>query len=220
MSIYFLLMSLQISWGAYASGYSIWSSSTCCLLESCLSSMCLASSPKSQQASGAYLLYVKAEAQEKSRNVQALLKALSLVNCCFYLHGGGSGFVAKSCLTLVISQTVACQASLSMGLSGQEYQVGCYFFLQGIFPTQGSNSHLLHCRQNLYRLSHQGSPSIYIPLAKQVTWLSPKSRREEFTFPRISHGKNVDAGREEDLDPSIQTIKYYTVSCFDNTRGH
>ena len=64
-----------------------------------------------------------------------------------------------------------------------------------------------------------GKP-FYIPLAKQVTWLSPKSRREEFTFPRISHGKNVDAGREEDLDPNIQTIKYYTVSCFDNTRGH
>ena len=30
--------------------------------------------------------------------------------------------------------------------------------LQGIFPTQGSNPGLLHCRQILYRLSHQGSP--------------------------------------------------------------
>ena len=32
------------------------------------------------------------------------------------------------------------------------------FLLQGIFPTQESNPGLPHCRQMLYRLSHQGSP--------------------------------------------------------------
>ena len=36
--------------------------------------------------------------------------------------------------------------------------VGCHFLLQGIFPTQRSNPGLLHCRQVLYHLSHQGSP--------------------------------------------------------------
>ena len=35
-----------------------------------------------------------------------------------------------------------------------------HFLLQGIFPTQGSNPGLLHCRQMLYPLSHQGSPII------------------------------------------------------------
>ena len=35
---------------------------------------------------------------------------------------------------------------------------GGHSLLQGIFPTQGSNPGLLHCRQILYRLSHQGSP--------------------------------------------------------------
>ena len=30
--------------------------------------------------------------------------------------------------------------------------------IQGIFPTQGSNPGLLHCRQILYHLSHQGRP--------------------------------------------------------------
>ena len=39
--------------------------------------------------------------------------------------------------------------------------MGCHFLLQGIFPTQGSNLGLPHCRQMLYRLSHQGSPSCY-----------------------------------------------------------
>ena len=32
---------------------------------------------------------------------------------------------------------------------------GCHFLLQGIFPTQGLNPSLLHCRQILYHLSHQ-----------------------------------------------------------------
>ena len=35
--------------------------------------------------------------------------------------------------------------------------VGCHFLLQAIFWTQGSNLGLLHCRQILYCLSHQGS---------------------------------------------------------------
>ena len=34
--------------------------------------------------------------------------------------------------------------------------------LQGIVPTQGGKSGLLHCRQILYRLSHQGSPFTHI----------------------------------------------------------
>ena len=41
---------------------------------------------------------------------------------------------------------------------GKSTRVGCHFLLQGIFPTQGSNPGLLHCRQALYHLSHQGSP--------------------------------------------------------------
>ena len=35
--------------------------------------------------------------------------------------------------------------------------MGSHSLLQAIFPTQGSNWRLLHCRQNLYHLSHQGS---------------------------------------------------------------
>ena len=35
---------------------------------------------------------------------------------------------------------------------------GCHAVLQGFFLTQGSNPGVLHCRQILYCLSHQGSP--------------------------------------------------------------
>ena len=41
---------------------------------------------------------------------------------------------------------------------GQNTGVGSLFLLQGIFPIQGSNSGLLHCRQILYQLSHKESP--------------------------------------------------------------
>ena len=42
---------------------------------------------------------------------------------------------------------------------GKNTGVACHFLLQGIFPTQGSNPGLLSCRQTLYPLSHQGSPT-------------------------------------------------------------
>ena len=40
---------------------------------------------------------------------------------------------------------------------GKSTGVGYHFLLQRIFPTQGSNLGLPHCRQMLYHLSHQGS---------------------------------------------------------------
>ena len=43
--------------------------------------------------------------------------------------------------------------------SGKSTGVDCHFLLQGIFPTQGLNPGLPHCRQTLYPLSHQGGPS-------------------------------------------------------------
>ena len=40
---------------------------------------------------------------------------------------------------------------------GQHTGVGSLSFLQGIFPTQGLNPGLPHCRWILYQLGHQGS---------------------------------------------------------------
>ena len=39
---------------------------------------------------------------------------------------------------------------------GQNTGMGSHCLLQGIFPTQGSNPGLLHCRWILYQLSHRG----------------------------------------------------------------
>ena len=46
----------------------------------------------------------------------------------------------------------------SWGSPGQNTGVGSLSLPQGIFPTQGSNPGLPHCRRILYQLSHQGSP--------------------------------------------------------------
>ena len=56
--------------------------------------------------------------------------------------------------------TVACQAPLAWNSPGKNTGASSHSLLQ-IFPTQGSNSGLLYCRQILYCLSHQKSP-VYV----------------------------------------------------------
>ena len=54
-----------------------------------------------------------------------------------YLAPGSGGLVAKSCLTLTILWTVACQAPLSMGVSRQEHWRGLSFPSPGDIPDPG-----------------------------------------------------------------------------------
>ena len=59
--------------------------------------------------------------------------------------------VTQSCLTLC--DPVVCSltgSSLPWNSPVKKTRVGCHFLLQGIFPAQGSNLGLLHCRQILY----------------------------------------------------------------------
>ena len=67
--------------------------------------------------------------------------------------------VVQSCLTLCDTRDFSPPGSSVHGDSpGKNTGVGCHFLLQGIFLSQGSNLGLLHYRQILYHLSHQGSP--------------------------------------------------------------
>ena len=69
--------------------------------------------------------------------------------------------VAQSCLTLCDLMDCSLPGSSVHGDSpGKNIGVGCHALLQGIFPTQGSNPGLPHCRQILHCLRHQGSPII------------------------------------------------------------
>ena len=54
---------------------------------------------------------------------------------------------------------------------GKNTEAGCHFLLQGIFPTKGSNTHLLHWQADFLPLSHWGSPFSF--------WTHPKENRFE-----------------------------------------
>ena len=60
--------------------------------------------------------------------------------------------------------------------AGQNTGVGSLSLLQGIFPSQGSNPGLPHCRRILYQLSHKGSPRILEWVAYPFSRGSSQSR--------------------------------------------
>ena len=64
---------------------------------------------------------------------------------------------------------------------GQNIRVCNLSLLQGIFPTQGSNPGLLHCRQIHYQLNHQGSPFYKGPLSKRKFRILPRNFNNTFS---------------------------------------
>ena len=56
--------------------------------------------------------------------------------------------------------------------------VGCHARLQGIFPTQGLNPGLPHCRRILYQVDHQGSPRILESVAYPFSTGSSRPRNQ------------------------------------------
>ena len=79
----------------------------------------------------------------------------------------------------------------------QEYWSGSLSLLQGIFPAQELNQGLLHCRQLLYQLSYQRSPSGSLSMECQKN--AGKRKRNNFflflsflrwgnTFVVLMHG--------------------------------
>ena len=79
-----------------------------------------------------------------------------------------SEFLSQSCS--VISDSLQPHGLYSPWNSpSQNTGVGSLSLLQGIFPTQGPNPGLPHCRGILYQLSHQG----YLPSAEPNWTISP-----------------------------------------------
>ena len=82
--------------------------------------------------------------------------------------------------------TVAREAPLSMGFPRQEYWSGLPFSSPGDLPDQGSNPHLLHCRQILYHLSYQGSHCGYSLPDPSATWDQPHTSSWRKGFSAMS----------------------------------
>ena len=59
-----------------------------------------------------------------------------------------------------VSQSCPTLCDCPWNFPGQNTGVGGLSLLQGIFPTQGLNPDLSHCKWILFLLSHQGSPRI------------------------------------------------------------
>ena len=89
------------------------------------------------------------------------LSSLLCATSCFVWKGdiiSNTNYYSEVLVTQSTSWIVAHQAPLSMGFSRQEYWSELPCPPPGIFLTQGPNPGLLHCRQILYCLNHQGSP--------------------------------------------------------------
>ena len=70
--------------------------------------------------------------------------------------------VAQSCLTLCDPMDCSLQGSSVHGIfQARVLEWVAISVSWGIFLTQGWNPGLPHCRQTLYRLSHQGSPFLW-----------------------------------------------------------
>ena len=87
----------------------------------------------------------------------SIVNSWCCVSCCYTAESVSYEWVSvsRSCLTLHLRGLHSPWTA-----PGQNIGVGSRSFLQGIFPTQGSNPGLLHCRRLLYQLTHQGSPRI------------------------------------------------------------
>ena len=71
--------------------------------------------------------------------------SLALISLLWYC------LISSSCL--ILSNPMDCSPTRlhsPWDSPGKNAEVGCYFLLQGFFPTQRSNSSLLHCRKILY----------------------------------------------------------------------
>ena len=93
---------------------------------------------------------------------------LGLVDASYYIQNGqknkvirhSGGLVAKSCPTLAISWTVACQAPLSMDFFRQEYWSGLPFPSPGDLPNPGIEPRSPVLQANSLPTELQGKPQI------------------------------------------------------------
>ena len=86
--------------------------------------------------------------------------------------------VTQLCLTLCDPIYWSLPGSSVHGDSlGKNSGVGSHALLQGIFQPRDRTLGLLHCREILYHLSHQGSPWFYLyEVSKVVKLIEAESR--------------------------------------------
>ena len=95
----------------------------------------------------------------------------------FYKMGSTFLNITQSCPALRLHGLQSTRFLCPWDFPVKNVEVGCHFLLQGIFPTQGLNPGLLHCRQILYWLSYKGSPSLI-------------AHKDKFIWPALNEKNN------------------------------
>ena len=85
---------------------------------------------------------------------------------------------------------------------GKHTGVGCHSLLQGILPAQGLNLGLLHYKQILYCLSHQGSP----PCLREI---KHKAVRNWSIIPLTMTAQYLNKILEKKIHHHCPIIKYF-----------
>ena len=149
------------------------------------------------------------------------------------------------CMVLesVLSESEAAQPCLtlsdSMDCSPPDFSIHRIFqarilewvaisFSRGIFPTQGSNSGVPHCKRILYQLSHKGSPIILewvaYPFSRGSVW--PRDRTGvsciagRFHIPGIfldHRNRKINKIQSLSLRSLLKTCKVLHISCMIDT---
>ena len=88
-----------------------------------------------------------------------LPREFPLVHSCCFLSSTLTPGNHQSCPTLQPHGLWPARLLCAWDFPGKNSGVGCHFLLQGIFPTQGSNPRLLHCRWILYCWATREAPS-------------------------------------------------------------
>ena len=101
---------------------------------------------------------------------QCLEQSNHYINVCYHPYWKWK-WSRSGCSVVSDSATpwpVAYEAPLSMGFPRQSYWRGLPFPSPGDLPDPGIEPSLPHCRQTLYRLSHQGSRHPYLDKLKNM----------------------------------------------------
>ena len=103
--------------------------------------------------------------------------------------------VAQSCPTPTVCNPMGCSlqgSSLSINSPGKTTGRVAISSSRGIFPTQGSNPGLLHCRQILYHLSPERNPNkLYVYHWLRQTWLETERNGVELEVKLFSNHKSL-----------------------------
>ena len=102
--------------------------------------------------------------------------------------------------------------------------MGCQFLLQGIFPTQGLNPHLLHWQADSLPLNHQGSPLILldpqyqdnIPSSPKILLVLGHARRECLNLEHSSSQNIKEIPKKSRWKEWESVVIQITLDCVEN----